>query len=159
MTKGTRYFVMGSVAVLAVGLTSGLVASYMGLPVSVFSRGAAPDDLQYVPSDAAVVAYADVRQVMRSEFRQRFRKMEPRSQERDDFEAKTGLNVERDIDSVVAAMLPRSDGSLDHDNPEQSALILARGRFDRDRLEGLAREHGGQTEDYQGMRLDRKSVV
>lgn len=151
MTKGTRYFVMGSGAVLAVGLTSGLVASYMGVPV--FSRAAAPDDLQYVPADAAVVAYADVRKVMSSEFRQRFRKMEPHSKDRDDFEAKTGLNVERDIDSVVAAMLPRPDGSINHDNPEQSALILARGRFDRARLEGLAREHGGQVEDYQGTRL------
>ncbi len=41
MTKGTRYFVMASGAVLAVGLTGGLVASYVGVPV--FSRAAAPD--------------------------------------------------------------------------------------------------------------------
>lgn len=153
MTKGTRYFVIVSGAVLAVGLTSGLVASYMGLPVSVFSRAAAPDELQYVPADAAVVAYANVRDVMTSEFRQRFRKMEPHSPERDDFEARTGLNVERDIDSVVAAMMPEADGTIDHHSPEKSALILARGRFDQARLEGLAMEHGGRTEDYLGTKL------
>jgi len=151
MTKGTRYFVMGSGAILAVGLMSGLVASYMG--VSVFSRAAAPDELQYVPADAAVVAYANVREVMGSEFRERFRKMEPHSQERDEFEAKTGLDVERDIDSVVAALMAESNGAIDSDNPEKSALILARGRFDQTRLEALAREHGGQAEDYQGTKL------
>lgn len=153
MTKGTRYFVMASGAVLAVGLTSGLVASYVGLP-TVFTRSAAPDELEYVPSDAAVVAYANVREVMNSQFRQRFREMEPHSQDREDFEAKTGLNVERDIDSVVAAMMPQTaGGTIDTDNPEKSALILARGRFDQGRLEALAREHGGQVEDYQGTRL------
>jgi hypothetical protein len=151
MTKGTRYFVMASGAVLAAGMTAGLVASYMGVPV--FSRAAAPDDLQYVPADAAVVAYANVREVMTSEFRQRFRKMEPHSTERDEFEARTGLDVERDIDSVVAALMPATDGSLDTDSPEKAALILARGRFDRAKLEALATEHGGKAEDYQGTRL------
>lgn len=151
MTKGTRYFVMASGAVLAVGLTGGLVASYMGVPV--FSRAAAPDELQYIPSDAAVVAYANVREVMNSQFRERFRKMEPHSQDRDDFEARTGLNVERDIDSVVAAMMPKADGSVDGHGVEKAALILARGRFDQARLESLATEHGGKIEDYQGIRL------
>ena len=60
-------------AILAIGLGTGLVASYMGLPVSVFSSAAGPDELQYVPADAAVVAYANVRDVMNSEFRQRFK--------------------------------------------------------------------------------------
>lgn len=151
MTKATRYFVMASGAVLAVGLTSGLVASYMGLPV--FSQAAAPNELQYVPSDAAVVGYANVREVMGSQFRERFRKLEPHTQEKDEFEAKTGLDIERDIDSIVAAMMAESDGAIDSDNPEKSVLILARGRFDQPRLEALAREHGGRTEDYQGTKL------
>jgi hypothetical protein len=148
MTKGTRYFVMASGAVLAVGLTTGLVASYMGVPV--FSRAAAPDELQYIPADAAVVAYANVREVMGSEFRERFRKLEPHSQDKDEFEAKTGLDVERDIDSVVAAMMADVDGGA---RADKSVVILARGRFDQPRLEALAREHGGQAEDYNGTRL------
>ena len=69
-------------AILAVGLGTGLVASYMGLPVSVFSSAAGPDELQYVPADAAVVAYANVRDVMNSEFRQRFKDIEPTPDDR-----------------------------------------------------------------------------
>ncbi len=64
--KKTRYFVAIMGTILAIGLGTGLVASYMGLPVSVFSSAAGPDELQYVPADAAVVAYADVRDVLNS---------------------------------------------------------------------------------------------
>ena len=64
--KKTRYFVAVMGAILAIGLGTGLVASYMGLPVSVFSSAAGPEELQYVPADAAVVAYANVRDVMNS---------------------------------------------------------------------------------------------
>ncbi len=77
MSKRTRYFVMAAIAFLVVGLTTGLVASYMGLSVPVFSRAAGPDELQYVPANAAVVAYANVREVMNSEFRERFRDSSP----------------------------------------------------------------------------------
>ena len=93
MSKKTRYFVLVSGAILTLGLGTGLVASYMGLPVSLLSSAAGPDELQYVPQDATVVAYANVRDVMNSEFRQRFREMEPPSAERNDFEQKTGLNI------------------------------------------------------------------
>src|SRR4029079_18584615 len=109
--KKTRYFVAISGAILAIGLGTGLVASYMGLPDSVFSRAAGPDELQYIPADAAVVAYANVREVMNSDFRQRFRKFEPDTKERDEFQQKTGINIEQDIDTVVAAMMPRLAGA------------------------------------------------
>ncbi len=151
MSKKTRYFVAVSGAVLAIGLGTGLVASYMGLPVAVFSRAAGPDELQYVPADAAVVAYADVKDVLNSEFRQRFRRLEPQSPERNEFEQKTGINFEQDIDSIVAAMMPGGRSLADH--PEESALLLARGRFDASRLEALAVEHGGTVSEYQGKRI------
>lgn len=150
MSKKTRYFVMVAAGILAVGLGTGLVASYMGLPVSLVSQAAGPSELQYVPPDAAVVAYADVRNVMNSQFRQRFRQMEPSSRERDEFEEKTGLDIEQDIDTVVAAFMPH-EGSTGHD--EESALVLARGRFEVARLEALALQHGGTAEDYRGKRL------
>jgi hypothetical protein len=151
MSKKTRYFVAISGAVLAVGLGTGLVASYFGLPVSVFSRAAGPDELQYVPADAAVVAYADVKDVLKSELRQRFRELEPPSAERTEFEAKTGINFEEDIESIVAAMLPSASGLTEHSG--DSALLLARGRFDATRLESLAIEHGGTVSEYQGKRI------
>src|SRR3989337_1363702 len=76
--------------------------------------------------------------------------MEPSSQDRNDFEEKTGLNLEQDIDSVVAVMMPK--GNL-ADNPQGSFLLLARGRFEAARLEALAIEHGAEVGDYQGKRL------
>jgi hypothetical protein len=148
--KKTRYFVAISGAILAVGLGTGLVASYMGLPVSVFSRAAGPDELQYVPADAAVVAYANVREVMDSQFRQRFKSLEPSQDQKNEFEEKTGLNLEQDVDSIVAAVMPK-DGMAN--NPAGSFLILAKARYQPARLEALALEHGAQVSDYQGKRL------
>lgn len=150
MSNKTRYFVAISGAILTIGLGTGLVASYMGFPVSVFSSAAGPEELQYVPADAAVVAYANVRDVMNSEFRQRFRELEPSGQDRNEFEEKTGLNFEEDIDSVVAAVMPK--GNLAN-NPAGAFLILARGRFQAARLEALALEHGAVIGDYQGKRI------
>jgi hypothetical protein len=137
-------------AILAIGLGTGLVASYMGLPVSVFSSAAGPEELQYVPADAAVVAYANVRDVMSSEFRQRFKQLEPTQDQKNEFEEKTGLDFERDVDTVVAAVMPK-DGMAN--NPEGAFLILARARHDAARLEALALEHGAQVIDYQGKRI------
>jgi hypothetical protein len=150
MSTRTRYFIAISGAILAIGLGTGLVASYMGLPVSVFSSAAGPDELQYVPADAAVVAYANVRDVMNSEFRQRFKEIEPSTEQKNEFEEKTGLNFEQDIDSVVAAVLANSNLAS---KPQKSFLILARGRFNAAKLEALALEHGAQVTDYQGKRL------
>lgn len=153
MTKKTRYFLLVSGAILAVGLTTGVVASFLGLPVTVFSSAAGPAELEYIPDTAVVVAYADVRDVMNSEFRQRIRQFEPEGRERDEFLEKTGLDIEHDIDTVVAAMMPRIvDGTGSRND---AALVLARGRFDVVRLEGLAREHGGEVEEYEGVRLIR----
>ncbi len=148
MTSKTRYFVLTAFGILALGLTTGLVASLTGLPVA-FSRAAGPDDLSYVPAQAVVVAYANVQEVMASELRQRLRKLEPDTADRDEFEAKTGVNIERDIDSVVAALLSGTEANAGDSRP----LVVARGRFDQVRIEGLARERGAAVEDYQGVRV------
>jgi len=148
--KKTRYFVAIMGTILAVGLGTGLVASYMGLPVSVFSSAAGPEELQYVPADAAVVAYANVRDVLNSQFRQRFKAGEPSQDEKNQFEEKTGLNLEQDVDSVVAAMMPKDNLAQ---NPAGSFLILAKARYQPARLEALALEHGAEVSEYQGKRL------
>lgn len=148
--RKTRYFVAISGAILAIGLGTGLVASYMGLPVSVFSSAAGPDELQYVPADAAVVAYANVRDVMNSQFRQRFKSLEPSQDHKNEFEEKTGINFEQDVESVTAAVMPKDGMSQ---RPQDSFLILARGRYQAARLEALALEHGAEVSDYNGKRL------
>jgi hypothetical protein len=148
MSTKTRYFVAISGAILAIGLGTGLVASYMGLPVSVFSSAAGPDELQYVPADAAVVAYANVRDVINSDFRKRFQDLGPTPDQKNEFEEKTGLNLEQDIDSVVVAVT----GNVANDK-HKGFLVLGKGRYDAARLEALALEHGAEASDYQGKRL------
>jgi len=147
MTKRTRLFLFAAAGVLIVGLGTGLIASYIGLPALALGGADGPDELKYVPADARLVAYANVRDVMNSELRQKVHQMRPESARKDDFEAKTGIDIERDIDEVVAAM--GAESARDHDNP----LVIVRGRFDTVRIEGLLREHGAQATDYKGTRL------
>jgi hypothetical protein len=154
MTKKTRYFMTGSAAVLAGGLATGLVAYYGGgFQALVASTG--PTELSYVPADASVVAYADVKSIMHSELRQRFKQSGPMAMspmgedgQREFFE-KTGIDLENDIDYIVAAAtsLPSGGGT------PPGGVIVARGRFDIVKLEGLAREHGAQVQEYKGKRL------
>jgi hypothetical protein len=77
MAARTRYFVIASLLVLMVGLGTGLVAYYVGLPAGAFSRTGGPDELQLVPRAAALVAYADVHEIMLSDLRQKARQLLP----------------------------------------------------------------------------------
>jgi hypothetical protein len=95
------------------------------------------------------VAYANVREVMRSEVRQQLLRNMPREAEgRRDFQRRTGIDVESDIDHIVAGLAPSSEGSLRSED-----VVLARGRFDEVRIEALMREHGASVESYRGARL------
>ena len=146
MTKKTRYFLAGSAAVLLAGVFTGLVAYYAGgfQPVAA---SAVANELRYIPATASLVAYADVRSIMNSELRQRIKAAAPgHEQGQKEFYDRTGIDIEQDIDYVVAAMTP---GPTEHGAP----LVVARGRFDDTKLEALIREHGGQVEDYKGKRL------
>jgi hypothetical protein len=151
MTKKTRYFLTGSAAVLAGGLCTGLVAYYGGgFQALVASTG--PTELAYVPADASVVAYADVSSIMNSELRQRFKETVPMPMGEDgqrEFLDKTGIDIEHDIDYVVAAATGIPNG--EHNHP--SGVLVARGRFDVVKLEGLAIEHGAQSQEYKGKRM------
>lgn len=155
MTNRTRYFVFGSLAVLLVGLCTGLVAYYTGMPMGALGQTQAPPQLQYVPADAAVVAYANVRDVMQSELRQKLHEAIPEGDKNGqaEFEKATGIDIEHDIDHVVAFMQSQPG------EQRQAWMVLASGRFDVGRLEALAREHDGVVEDYKGKRLITKSMV
>ena len=148
MTRRTRFFLFGSIAFLLVGLCTGLVAYYSGLPMRAFGQSDTPSELSYVPADAAVVAYANVHDIMRSELRQKLHAAMPEREDgQEEFERHTGLNIERDIDRVVGFLVPGPDSE------KHRGMVIASGRFDVVRLEGLAREHGGQVEEYRGKRL------
>lgn len=144
MTKQTRYLALGSVAILAFGLGTGLVAYYGGIPSLTASR-VGPAELAYVPADAGIVAFADVRDVMDSELRKKLRDALPGDQKgREDLQRLTGIDVERDIDRVVAAI-----GA----GGQQSTVAFITGRFNPTQIESLARQHGATVSEYGGKRL------
>jgi hypothetical protein len=146
MTTRTRYFVITSLLVLAVGLGTGLVAFYVGLPVAG-GGSSNPSELDYVPRTAAVVAYAEVREIMVSDVRQRIRRVVPIPEDgQRAFKEQTGIDIESDIDHVVASLEPQADGKT-------AGLVLARGRFNDVTIETLMRQHGAEVEEYQGKRV------
>lgn len=147
MTRNTRRFVVASLLVLSLGVGTGLVA-YLGFPTSAFTGPGGPDELRYVPSNANLVAFADVHHVMTSELRQRLRTTMPFTDGgAQRFQDETGINIETDIDRVVFGVAPALDGSSsDHD----AALAIVRGRFDAVRIEASLREKGARVEQYKG---------
>lgn len=148
-THKTRYFMFGSAAILTAGLAAGTVAYMGGMPRALASN-AGPDELSLVPAGAAVVAYANVQGVMSSEFRQRLNTlMDNEGKGRQEFQEQTGIDVERDIDAVIAAMSPAADGTTAHGN----GFVALRGRFDIARIEALVTSKGGQLGEYKGARL------
>ena len=79
MTKRTRVFMAVAVGVIVAGLGTGLFASYMGFQGLTIVGGNGPDELAYIPADAKLVGFADVRAVMNSELRQKFRELHPQA--------------------------------------------------------------------------------
>ena len=146
MTHQTRYFELGASGLRVVGLVTGLFAYVnrgAALAVSVTER----DELAYVPSNASIVAYANVREVMLSDFRERIRQIAPDDVGQAELEQQFGLNIERDIDHVVAFLAPGpDDGRL-------AGLVLFRGRFDTTGLEAVARGSGATVSEYAGTRV------
>jgi len=152
MTVRTRYFVIVSLLVIVVGLGTGLVAYYVGFPTSAFFTRGGAEELRFLPSSASVVAYAEVREVMASELRQRFRKSiaaDAQENGQREFQNLTGINIETDIERLVACLDPSTDGSTSMGG----GLVVARGLFDEVKIEALMREHGARVEDYKGKRL------
>jgi len=151
MNRKTRYFMLASFAIVVAGLCTGLLAYYGGLPIGAFAQKSGPAELAYVPSNAAVVAFADVRGVMDSEMRRKLRSVMPGEEAKgqEEFKAQTGIDLEKDIDHVVACLVPKAAEGPEWD----SGFVAFRGRFDAVRLEALAKEHGGTIEDYRGKRL------
>ena len=150
MTARTRYFVVSSLLVLFVGLGSGLVAYYMGFPAGAFGSSGGPDELRYIPRDVAVVAYADVREVMASAFRQRLLQVAPGQETgRQQLEQQTGINIETDIEHIVASLEAGASGGT----MPSAGIVLARGTFNEVKIEALMREHGAQVLSYKDKRI------
>jgi len=151
MTKRTRYFISAASLIMVAGLCTGLVAYYSGGLPLMASRAAANDDLAYVPADATIVAYANVRDIMSSEFRQKLRQAMPTGEGRNEFLAETGIDLERDVTSVVAAFAGVPDTTKG--GPEQNAVILVRGVFNPPQIQASAAQRGAVVSDYKGKQI------
>ena len=100
MTTKTRYFVVISTLVLAVGLSTGLVAYYVGFPAGAAASKGGPVDLGFVPRDASVIAFANDHEIMGSELRQKMRRAIPIQENgQQELQDQTGINIETDIDT------------------------------------------------------------
>lgn len=159
MTKQTRLFLGVASGILVLGLGTGLVAAYVGgFQNLTLIGGDGPAELAFVPADSHVVAYADIRDVMGSEVRRKLSAFQQGANDgAADFKEKTGIDLETDIDYVVASATGMGDPT--HGEPP---LVLAKGRFDEVRIEGLIRDQGGVVEDYKGSRLlvsDEKNLA
>jgi hypothetical protein len=150
MTARTRYFVIVSLLVVGVGLGTGLVAYYVGFPAGAFTQAGGPAELRLVPRNATVVAYANVGEIMASDLRQRLRRAIPiREDGQKELEERTGINIETDIDRIIACLNPDPEST----SRPGAGMVVARGRFNETKIESLMREHGAQVEDYRGKRL------
>jgi len=144
MTRRTRYFLIGSSLVVVLGLCTGLVAYYNGsLPLGL---SAEPSEFTYMPSDSTALAYADVRAIMRSEFRQKLRQLLPTGQGKDELQKELGIDLENDIDTVLA-------GFTGNDPTQGGTVVLVRGRFNNGLIETTAVQHGARTDDYRSKRM------
>ena len=156
MTKKTRYFVLAAGAVLIVGLGGGLIAylaynRVAGLPAGV------PPEMRYVPANAAVVAFADVRAVMSSELRRSLMpSVDPESrkgrQMMNDF---AGVDLEKQVNRVVAYVEPyKLQTRRRRQNPtSRERWCWCKARSTPARIESFIRERAGTMDDYKGRKI------
>lgn len=134
--------------VLSAALAAGVVAFCLGLaPVGSFPSDV-PRELAYVPAKLRLIAFIDLRALPNSEFRQSVLRSETGRTVWDAFEARTGINVEADVERLVTAF-QESAPEGDSDAP----LVIARGRFDQGRIDRVVAADGGEVAEYRGSRL------
>ena len=146
MTKKTRYFVLAAGAVLFVGLGGGLVAYLAYNRVAGLAAGL-PAELRYVPADAEVVAFADVRAVMNSELRRALMpSIDPESrkgrQMMNDF---AGVDLEKQVDHVVEYVEPfiRQEPGCRARRRSRARSLLVQGIVRSGAHRAFIRERGG----------------
>lgn len=154
MKQKSRYFLVAAAAVLVLGIGGGLIA-YLAYKRASGVPPGVPAEVRYVPANAALVGYVNVRRVMGSELRRELMptiEMGSRKgrQMMNDF---AGVDLEKQVDHVVGYVEPPgADASAD---PEKAAkppraLMLVQGTFEQERIEQFIRDHSGTVEDYHG---------
>ena len=148
MTKQTRYFMAGSAAILAAGLCTGLVAYYGG-GFQALSASTGPTELAYVPADASVVAYADVRSIMDSELRQRLKSVLPEEKRVSASSFAKPASTSRPTSTTSSPRFLR----VSRETSTAARWSSSVGASIPTSLQSLAREHGGLVEEYRGKQM------
>ncbi|MBX7184463.1 MAG: hypothetical protein K1Y01_04885 [Vicinamibacteria bacterium] len=161
----SRRLILTAAAISVLGV--GLAFSTRLTGTARAAVGPVPPEALALPADSSVVMGFDVKALTGSQFYAKFGgEGEPgRVDALAEIERKTGLNPERDIDSVViairaaaaaAASEPKATGPRHH-GPE-NALIFVTGRFDAARLESSLPEAGkAQKERRDGVTIYREA--
>jgi hypothetical protein len=145
MTPKGRYVVIASTLGISVALGGGLFAYLIAQRASGGGDGV-PAEVSYVPANAALVAYADVRRVMNSELHRELMPTLEGPRVMNDF---TGLDFEKQVDHVVAYVEPSNTPDAAADKAPRSMMLL-QGTFDQARIEQLIRDRGGLIETHNG---------
>ncbi len=156
MTKKTRYFVLFAGAVMLTGLAGGLIAYLAYNRVAGVAAGL-PPEMRYVPVNVALVAFADVQAVMKSDVRRSVMpSIDPESrkgrQMMNDF---AGVDVETQVDRVIAYVEPYTapDPQAQQTPQIPRGVVLVHGTFDVARIEAFIREHAGTIDEYKGQKI------
>jgi hypothetical protein len=159
MTTRSRYFLVGSAAVLLLGIGGGLVAYYTLNRAPAISAGL-PAELRFVPADAGLVAYADVHSVMSSDMRRELERiamgLHHGQQQVHEF---AGIDLEKDVNHVLAYIQANdaaTSGSRSGEPPR--GLILVQGTFDQAKVEQFLQDHGGSLEEYNGKHIIARQI-
>jgi hypothetical protein len=160
MTKRTRYFVLFAGAVMLTGLAGGLIAYLAYNRVAGVAAGL-PPEMRYVPVNVALVAFADVQAVMKSDVRRSLMpSIDPESrkgrQMMNDF---AGVDVETQVDRVIAYVEPYTAPDPQAQSTPQipRGVVLVHGTFDVARIEAFIREHAGTIDEYKGQKIFLRS--
>jgi hypothetical protein len=151
MTPKSRYFLIALAVVLGAGVGGGLIAYLQYKRAAALPTGV-PAEVRYVPANAAIVGYSNVRIVMNSELR---RALMPAiesgsrkgQQMMNDF---AGIDLEKQVDHVLGYVEPLEPTSDATPPRAPNALMLVQGTFDQSRVEQFIRDRGGVIETYNG---------
>jgi hypothetical protein len=156
MTQKSRFFLVASAVVLLLGVGGGLIA-YLNYRRAASLPAGVPQEVRYVPADAAIVAYGNVRVFMNSDLRRELMptiEMGSRKgrQMMDDF---AGIDLEKQVDHVlgyVESQESSPEGTADPGRPSDppNAMALVQGSFDQSRVEQFIRDRGSVIETYNG---------
>jgi hypothetical protein len=146
----SRRLILSAAAISVLGI--GFAFSTQLTGTARAAVGPVPPEALALPADSSVVMGFDVRALTNSQFYARFgQEGQPgRVEALEEIERKTGLNPERDIDTVVVAIRAKAAGPKaegDHKHGSDNALVFVTGRFDAARLEASIPASGKATQE------------